>query len=77
MFMQTLTSIAVSALTSNLAVAFGVPLSEVDFAVSISAAMYFPAFIVSTLLYNRFESKTVLSIACGVMFVGAWTRSLA
>lgn len=77
MFMQTLTSIAVSALTTQLSDAFGVPLTEVDLAVSISAAAYFPAFIVSTLLYNRLECRTVLIIASLTMIIGGWTRSLA
>lgn len=71
---QTITSICISALTSEIATAYDVPLSEVDLAVSISAALFLPAFIVSTLLYNRYESKTVLSISAVVMFIGAWVR---
>ena len=65
---------AISALTSSIASAFGIALSEVNLAVSISAAVFFPAFIVSTLLYNVTSLKNVLSVASGLMLIGAWIR---
>ena len=76
-WLQTISSVCISALTKQISDAFETPQYEVNLAVSCSAAVFLPAFIVSTLLFNRFESRTVLSIAAAIMICGAWVRSLA
>jgi len=76
-WLQTISSVCISALTKQISDAFETPQYEVNLAVSCSAAVFLPAFIVSTLLFNRFESRTVLSIAATIMICGAWIRSVA
>lgn len=73
-----ITSVAISALTANIAEAFEVPLYEVNLAVSCSAAIFLPAFILSIQLYNRIHNiKTVLTISAVLMLIGAWVRMLS
>jgi predicted MFS family arabinose efflux permease len=71
-------SVAISALTAHIALAFDVPLYEVNLAVSCSAAIFLPAFILSIQLYNKLHNvKTVLSISAVLMLIGAWVRMLS
>ena len=76
-WLQCISSVAISAVTTQIHNAFGISLFEVNLAVSCSAAVFLPAFIVSTMLFNRYESRTVLSISAVIMFVGAWVRLVA
>ena len=72
-----ITSIFISSLTEDVKFAFDISMTEVNLAISCSAAIFLPAFVVSTLLYNRYECRTMVVAAGFVMFVGGWTRMIA
>ena len=74
---QVISSICISSLTEDVKFAFDISITEVNLAISCSAAIFLPAFVVSTLMYNRYECRTMIFIAGVIMFVGAWTRLIA
>lgn len=75
--MWVVSSVCLAAVDASVAEAFGTSLAVTDLAVSISSLVFMPMFIVSTLLFYKYECRTVLQMACVVMFIGAWIRVFA
>ena len=73
-FMQCVSTICISALLSETAIAFHLPTLEVSLCNSSSALFFFPAFIAATQLFNRISSRKVLVICALLFLFGGWIR---
>lgn len=72
--LQCVSQMTLSAFMKDIKPAFNVTTIESNLATSIAFAVFVPAFLAATYMYNNIELRTVQMIAVLVTFVGAWIR---